>query len=80
MVRIGAERNTTDMSTEDLPLIAKSRLVKDFSDLGVRPCGAIMLHASVKAIGSIVGGVSLSLEQKLGLRPNRLPSQTLERP
>jgi aminoglycoside 3-N-acetyltransferase len=49
------------MSTDDLPLITKSRLVKDFIDLGVRPGGIIMLHASVKAVGWVVGGPDVIL-------------------
>jgi aminoglycoside 3-N-acetyltransferase len=49
------------MSTEDLLLITKSRLVKDFIELGVRPGGLIMLHASVKAIGWVVGGPDVVL-------------------
>jgi aminoglycoside 3-N-acetyltransferase len=57
------------MSTEDLPLITSSRLVKDFSDLGVGPGGMIMLHASVKAVGWVVGGPDVvlhALRERLG--------------
>src|SRR5271156_4001469 len=49
------------MSTEDLPLITRSSLVKDFIELGVRPGGIVMLHASVKAVGWVVGGPDVVL-------------------
>jgi aminoglycoside 3-N-acetyltransferase len=49
------------MSAEDPPLVTRSRLVKDFIDLGLRPGGMIMLHASVKAVGWIVGGPDVIL-------------------
>ena len=44
------------------PIITKSRLVEDLQDLGVRPGQVLMLHASVKSIGWIVGGPRMVLE------------------
>ncbi len=38
------------------PLITKSRLVKDLKRIGLRSGQVVMLHASVKSIGWIVGG------------------------
>jgi aminoglycoside 3-N-acetyltransferase len=42
-------------------LVTRSRLVKDFTGLGVRPGGVVMLHASVKAVGWVVGGPDVIL-------------------
>ena len=39
----------------DLPLATYSQLVRDLTGLGVEPGQTIMLHASVRAIGWIVG-------------------------
>ncbi|MDH7477380.1 MAG: hypothetical protein QHH17_03240 [Candidatus Bathyarchaeota archaeon] len=44
------------MEKSKLPLITKSRLISDLKKLGVAFGDTIMLHASVKAIGWIVGG------------------------
>jgi aminoglycoside 3-N-acetyltransferase len=57
------------MGSDEPPLITRSRLIKDFSDLGVRPGGIIMLHASVKSVGWIIGGPDVilsSLRELLG--------------
>ena len=49
------------MDNDEPLLVTRSRLVKDFSDLGVRPGGVIMLHASVKSVGWVVGGPDVVL-------------------
>lgn len=49
------------MGSDGPPVITRSRLVKDFTDLGVRPGGVVMLHASVKAVGWVVGGPDVIL-------------------
>ncbi len=49
------------MDNDEPLLVTRSRLVKDFSDLGVRPGGVVMLHASVKAVGWVVGGPDVIL-------------------
>jgi aminoglycoside 3-N-acetyltransferase len=48
-----------------LPLITKSRLMQDLQELGLRPGQLIMLHASVRAIGWIVGGPDVVLDALL---------------
>ena len=49
------------MDSDEPLVVTRSRLVKDFIDLGVRPGGIIMLHASVKAVGWVVGGPDVVL-------------------
>jgi aminoglycoside 3-N-acetyltransferase len=49
------------MDSEGPVVVTRSGLVKDFIDLGVRPGGVIMLHASVKAVGWVVGGPDVVL-------------------
>lgn len=49
------------MDSEEPLLVTRSRLVEDFTDLGVRPGGVVMLHASVKAVGWVVGGPDVIL-------------------
>jgi aminoglycoside 3-N-acetyltransferase len=44
------------VDSEGPVVVTRSRLVKDFIDLGVRPGGVVMPHASVKAVGWVVGG------------------------
>jgi aminoglycoside 3-N-acetyltransferase len=51
----------------NLPLVVKSQLVRDLTALGVRPGQVIMLHASVKAVGWIVGGPDVILDALLEL-------------
>ena len=46
----------------ETPLITKSRLVSDLRQLGIEAGQAVMLHASVKAIGWVVGGPDVVLE------------------
>jgi len=54
------------MSTEvPEPLITRSRLVHDLRQLGLLPGQVVMLHASVKAIGWIVGGPDVVLQALL---------------
>lgn len=38
------------------PLVTRSQLVEDLRKLGLKPGDVVMLHASVKAIGWVVGG------------------------
>jgi aminoglycoside 3-N-acetyltransferase len=38
------------------PLITQDRLVADLAALGLRPGDSVMVHASIKAIGRLVGG------------------------
>jgi aminoglycoside 3-N-acetyltransferase len=57
------------MGAENLPHVTRSKLVEDFVGLGVRPGGTIMLHASVKSVGWIVGGPDVilgALQEALG--------------
>jgi aminoglycoside 3-N-acetyltransferase len=49
------------MDKGDPLLVTRSRLVKDLSSLGVRPGGIIMLHASIRAVGWVVGGPDVIL-------------------
>ena len=49
------------MKSDELLLVTRSGLVKDFADLGVCPGGVVMLHASVKAVGWVVGGPDVIL-------------------
>ena len=44
------------------PLVTKSRLVAELQHLGLLPGQTVMLHASVKNIGWIVGGPDMVLE------------------
>ncbi len=53
------------MASVEPPLITKSQLVTDLRQLGVRPGQVIMVHASVKAIGWIVGGPDIVLQALL---------------
>lgn len=52
-------------SNKSLPVITKSRLIKDLQQLGVEPGQTVMLHASVKAIGWVVGGPDIVLQALL---------------
>ncbi len=49
----------------DLPPITKSRLKADLKKLGITTGDTIMLHASVKAVGWIVGGPDIVLQALL---------------
>lgn len=50
------------MGKSELPPISRSRLVADLMELGVKSGDVIMLHASVKAIGWIVGGPDIVIQ------------------
>ncbi len=50
------------MAKTDLPVITRSRLVSDLSKLGLVPGDTLMLHASVKAVGWIVGGPDMVIQ------------------
>jgi aminoglycoside 3-N-acetyltransferase len=49
------------MDSEGPLFVTRSGLVEDFIDLGVRPGGIIMLHASVRSVGWVVGGPDVVL-------------------
>jgi aminoglycoside 3-N-acetyltransferase len=51
--------------TEFPPIVTKSRLCTDLSALGVRAGDTLMLHASVKAVGRVVGGPDMVIEALL---------------
>lgn len=53
------------MAKTDLPVITRSRLVSDLSKLGLVPGDTLMLHASVKAVGWIVGGPDMVIQALL---------------
>lgn len=57
-----------------LPLVTHDQLVRDLTDLGLVPGQTIMLHASVRAIGWIVGGPDVVLRALLDVLT---PSGTL---
>jgi aminoglycoside 3-N-acetyltransferase len=49
------------MNSHEFFVVTRSKLVKDFISIGVRPGATIVLHASVKAIGWVVGGPDVVL-------------------
>ena len=53
------------MPNSDLPIITRSRIVRDLRELGVLPGQAIWLHVSVKAIGWVVGGPDMVIQALL---------------
>jgi len=53
------------MSRIELPPITKTRLVADLKKLGIASDDTLMLHASVKAIGWIVGGPDIVIQALL---------------
>ena len=53
------------MIKTDLPVITRSRLISDLSKLGLASGDTVMLHASVKAVGWIVGGPDIVLQAML---------------
>lgn len=53
------------MNPNDLPLITYDRLVRDLRALGVGPGQTVMMHASVKAVGWMVGGPDIILRAML---------------
>ena len=53
------------MARTNLPAITRTRLVSDLSALGLASGDTVMLHASVKAIGWIVGGPDVVIQSLL---------------
>ncbi len=53
------------MSNDQPPIIRRSQLVRDLCALGLQPGDTLMLHASVKAVGWIVGGPDVVLDALL---------------
>lgn len=53
------------MEKSTLPPITKSRLIADFRNLGVEKGDTVMLHASVKSVGWIVGGPDMIIQALL---------------
>lgn len=49
------------MARDITPIVTKSRLVADLSALGVEPGRVVMLHASVRSVGWVVGGPDVVL-------------------
>jgi len=49
----------------ELPIITRSRLADDLRKLGVLPGQVVMLHASVRAIGWVVGGPDMVIQALL---------------
>jgi aminoglycoside 3-N-acetyltransferase len=62
------------LSEGELPIITHSRLIHDLSMLGVGAGQIVMLHASVKSVGWIVGGPDVILH---ALREVLTPAGTL---
>ncbi len=59
---------------DNAPLLTKSQLIAELRALGVREGGVVMLHASVRKLGWIVGGPRVVLDALLALLT---PSGTL---
>jgi len=53
------------MNDIELPIITRSRLIDDLQRLGVLPGQVVELHASVKALGWVVGGPDIVLQALL---------------
>lgn len=53
------------MAHTDLPIITRSRMANDLRRLGLTAGETVMLHASVKAIGWIVGGPDMVIQAVL---------------
>lgn len=53
------------MEGSDPPIVTKSRIIQDLRDLGLVPGQVVMLHASVRAIGWVVGGPDVVLQALL---------------
>lgn len=49
------------MSQEEPALVTKSRLIDDLKALGIQAGQVVMLHASVRAVGWVVGGPDIIL-------------------
>jgi len=50
------------VDNENPPTVTKSRLIENLKALGVGPGQVVMLHASVKAVGWVVGGPEVVLQ------------------
>ena len=50
------------MANTDLPIVTRSRLVADLKGMGLIAGDTVMLHASVKAVGWIVGGPDMVIQ------------------
>jgi aminoglycoside 3-N-acetyltransferase len=61
MIEARSEERTTTMESDIAPIVTKSSLVENFSALGVRPGQVVMMHASVRAVGWVVGGPDVIL-------------------
>jgi aminoglycoside 3-N-acetyltransferase len=55
------------MNESNPPIVTKSRLMHDLEALGVQQGDVVMLHASVKAAGHVVGGPDVILQALLDL-------------
>ncbi|MGV3720959.1 MAG: aminoglycoside 3-N-acetyltransferase, partial [Actinomycetota bacterium] len=64
----------TEETEPERPLITRSRLGRDLRELGVAPGQTLMLHASVKSVGWIVGGPNVIIQALLDVLT---PSGTL---
>lgn len=53
------------MSTKDHVIVTKSRIIRDLKTLGLAPGQVVMLHASVKSVGWVVGGPDVILQALL---------------
>jgi aminoglycoside 3-N-acetyltransferase len=53
------------LGRSETPVITKSQLISDLRQLGVLPGQTIMLHASVKRVGWIVGGADVLIQALL---------------
>jgi aminoglycoside 3-N-acetyltransferase len=62
------------MASGTAPIVTRSRLVEDFTALGIEAGQIVMLHASVRAVGWVVGGPDVVLH---ALREVLGPSGTL---
>jgi aminoglycoside 3-N-acetyltransferase len=53
------------MNQAEPPIVTRSQLVRGLHEIGVRPGGVLMLHASVRAVGWVVGGPDVVLQALL---------------
>jgi aminoglycoside 3-N-acetyltransferase len=58
------------MSEADLQIIRKSKIITDLHGLGVRAGDTLMIHASVKSIGWVVGGPDVVLSAIMDVLTN----------
>jgi aminoglycoside N3'-acetyltransferase len=55
------------MKTDELRLVAKSKLERDLRELGLASGQTVMLHASLKAVGWVVGGPDVVIQALLDI-------------